>query len=138
MVVGICLLANSCAKPTGPFLTVGDVRVNVEIAETPTARQQGLSNRASLDQNSGMLFIFDEQSVQTFWMKNTLISLDFIWIRDGKVVDITEYVPTEPGVSDDLLKRYSPKEAVDWVLEVNAGWVDRNEVEIGDLVVLTR
>jgi uncharacterized membrane protein (UPF0127 family) len=62
-------------------LTIGKNTISVEIADTPTERQTGLMNRKSMDKNSGMLFIFEQDGVYPFWMKNTLIPLDMIWIN---------------------------------------------------------
>src|SRR3989344_2502586 len=62
---------------------------NVELAKTDVEKAQGLMFREHLDRNSGMLFIYDEEGSYSFWMKNTLIPLDIIWINSqNKVVDI--------------------------------------------------
>lgn len=67
------------------------VRVSVEVARTPEQRRTGLMHRTGLDKGSGMIFIFPEPAIQSFWMKNTLISLDMIFIgEDMKVVGVVE------------------------------------------------
>src|SRR3989344_5640548 len=61
----------------------------VEIAQTQEEKVQGLMHRVSLDNNKGMLFIYDSPTIAKFWMKNTLISLDIIWInKNNKIVHI--------------------------------------------------
>ena len=68
---------------------VDKIKIKVEIADTPEKRAEGLMFRDHLNENSGMFFVFDEESSHSFWMKNTLIPLDIIWINaDKKVVYI--------------------------------------------------
>ena len=113
--------------PVAPTVTINNVVVSVEIADTPTKRTQGLSGRQSLPQNSGMLFIFDIPYIPSFWMYNMNFALDFLWIRDNTIVDITENVPPPvAGTPDNELPLYSPNAPVDMALELNAGWVARN------------
>lgn len=111
---------------------IGKTSINVEVADTPDKRDQGLSNRKSLNQDSGMLFVFDQKDRHPFWMKQMHFDLDFIWIADDKVVDITENVPkpTDPN----NLPQYVPKELVNYVLEVNSGFVRNHQIKLGDKV----
>jgi uncharacterized protein len=121
--------------PHGSFL-VGDKNFEVEIASTIISRVRGLSNRDRLKDNQGMLFIFPQPAMQTFWMKDMRFSIDMVWIRDGKVVDVTRGAPQPPaGVADWNLPRFSPSSPVDMVLEVSAGQAE--EIKIGDLAYLT-
>jgi hypothetical protein len=101
--------------------------VDVELARTEPERRKGLMDRASLPENAGMLFIFDETSVQSFWMKNTLIPLDMVFIdEDGRIVGIVE--SAEPRT---LTERTVGK-ASRYVLEVNGGWARSHGVRAGD------
>lgn len=135
--VGIAAACNRAAQPQkSRSLKVGNKTLNVEIADNMLSRAKGLGGRASLDDGTGMLFIFSSPDKYAFWMKDTLIPLDFIWISEGKVVEITPDVPTEPGVSMYNLKRYAPSENVTQVLEVNAGWSAKNGIKVGDNVIL--
>lgn len=110
-------------------------RIDLEIADTREKRNQGLSGRQSLGQNSGMIFMMESEGKPTFWMKNMLISLDFIWILDNRVVDILRDVPPpEEGQQDDTLPRYSPVTTVNRVLEVNSGFVVEKGIKIGDII----
>lgn len=91
---------------------------DVEIADTDVLRQQWLMYRETLPSQSGMLFVFDKEQKYPFWMKNTLIPLDIIWIdRDNRIVDIQTATPckTEPCPT------YDPKADSLYVLEINAG-----------------
>lgn len=105
------------------------VTLTVEVADSAVERAQGLMNRESLDDNRGMLFIFDNEDIHSFWMKNTPLSLDIIWISAGKeIVSIEEN--TTPYSEDSIV----PGEKALYVLEVNAGFVSKNGVNVGDRV----
>ncbi len=103
--------------------------VAVEIARTDAERRRGLMGRERLAPDAGMLFVFDETSEHGFWMKNTLIPLDMIFIgEDGRVVGIVERA--EPR-SLELRTVGAPSR---YVLEVNGGWASAHGVRTGDLV----
>lgn len=116
-------------------ILVGSTRVEVEIADSPHAMKLGLGGRDSLPANRGMLFVYSQKTPAVFWMKGMRFPLDIIWIADGKVVQIDEKVPAEPGVAEENLKTYVSGEPVDMVLEVNAGFSDENNIKIGDSVI---
>ncbi len=78
------------------FTGVGPVKINVEFARTPEELQKGLMNRPSLPKNFGMLFIFPDETNRSFWMKNTLIPLDVIFVSStGRVNEITTLNPCQ-------------------------------------------
>lgn len=117
-------------------VSIDDKIIQVEVANTKDAREAGLSQRATLDQNSGMLFVFDDKGVSPeFWMKGMLIPLDIIWVSNGKVVHIDHnaQVPKN-GTPDSQLKVYSAPQPVDYVLEVNAGYTATNNILEGDSI----
>jgi uncharacterized membrane protein (UPF0127 family) len=98
-----------------------DVTFHCELADTDAERSMGLMYREELEPDRGMLFVFDNPQNVSFWMKNTYIPLDIIFIdEDGIVVNILEAYP-EPGVPDGNLTRYNSASPVKWVLEVNQG-----------------
>ena len=111
------------------YLQIGNAQVAVEVRDTEEGRNQGLSGREKLAEDEGMLFVFDQPGIYSFWMKEMKFSLDFIWIRDNVVAEVTENV----GVDRTDIR---PKEAVDKVLEVNSGWVKENNVRVGDKIKL--
>jgi uncharacterized membrane protein (UPF0127 family) len=103
--------------------------VDVELARTDRERAKGLMDRTSLPEDGGMLFLFDETSVHSFWMKNTLIPLDMIFIdEDGRIAGIVERA--EPRT---LTERTVGKPSR-YVLEVNGGWSRARGVRAGDRV----
>ncbi len=126
------------SAPVQKTILISNKKISVEVADTNEVRAKGLSGRESLGESSGMLFVFDEKDVTpVFWMKGMLIPLDFIWIEGGKIVQIDkEVVKPAADTPDDKLKTYSPVKPVDYVLEVNAGFTDKNNIKVGDSVEL--
>ncbi len=114
-------------------LTVGAATFTVEVADEPSEQAQGLSGRAALAPDAGMLFVFPEAGSYTFWMKNMRFPLDFVWIAGDRVVGVTENAPPE---GNNPALTYGPPEAVDKVLEINAGDVTKYHITSGDLVTL--
>lgn len=110
-----------------------DLYIKVEIARDPYAWAKGLMFRENLPESEGMLFIFPNEGARSFWMKNTLIPLDLIFIsKDGKVVDIKENF--EP-CKNLTCPSYSSKEPAMYVLEVKRGVVEKFKILVGDSVV---
>ena len=100
-----------------------DFCFEVEIAKTAAERKQGLMFRKTLDENKGMLFDFGKQGKYSFWMKNTLIPLDIIWLnKDREVVFIKNNV--QPCSEEKCESTMPDKEAI-YVLEINAGMADK-------------
>jgi len=110
------------------------IRVDVEVADTEALRTLGLSNRKYLGDYNGMLFVFDEKGNNPFWMKDTLINLDIMFIEEkGFIVDIKE--DNEPCTEVHCPQIVS-KELFKYVLEVNGGFCEINDVEIGQSVTI--
>ena len=106
----------------------GTLQVRVELADTPTERATGLMFRENLPEGEGMLFVFPEETLGSFWMKDTQISLDIIFIKDGRIVDI---IANTTPFSEELL---TPVTTYLFTLEVPGGYASRNGVQIGDVV----
>jgi YVTN family beta-propeller protein len=105
--------------------------VFVEVADDPDETMRGLMFRKHLAWNAGMLFAFPNEEPRTFWMKNTLIPLDMIFVDSNlKIVNIKENVP--PCGQVDECPLYPSQEPAQYVLEVNAGFVQENGITIGD------
>lgn len=108
------------------------ISIKVEVADNEEERAQGLMFRESLDENSGMLFIFKTAEQYAFWMKNTLIPLDAIFINEKfEIVDIKYAIPCE----QDPCKRYIPQEKSLYVLEVNGNFTVKKDISIGNKVL---
>lgn len=107
-------------------ITVDGHALNVEFARTPEEQQRGLMYRRELADDSGMLFLFTSAGQKTFWNKNTHISLDIIWLHNDTVIGMSQL----PAISEGLVTVSSPTDT-NRVLEVNRGWSDRHNVQIG-------
>ncbi|MBL9021229.1 MAG: DUF192 domain-containing protein [Myxococcales bacterium] len=135
--------APSCPDDPGPqpqlalgvvrFPDIAGVEVAVELAKKNADRMRGLMYRKELGDNAGMLFVFEEERALQFWMKNTCIPLDMIFISDkGVVVGVEENTPM---LSTDT---FGPSCPARFVLEVNAGWARKHGVRPGTRVDLPR
>ena len=114
-------------------LKIGEEEFQIEVAKDNASRSRGLSGREYLASGQGMLFIFDTAGNHSFWMKGMKFPLDIVWIRDNRVIGFTENIPT----SNKLLPpAYYPPEPADRVLELNAGSVQKYNLQVGDLVEL--
>ena len=107
----------------------GPLQISVEIAKSDAERAKGLMGRESLPANNGMWFVFPQEVQDPFWMKDTSISLDIIFVgKDFKVVDML--ARTTPQ-STELLFSKAPYQ---YVLEVNAGFAEARGIQAGDVV----
>ena len=105
--------------------------VAVELATNDDERSLGLMNRKELPADDGMLFIFDQDRDQTFWMHNTLIPLDMVFIAaDGTIVGIVRSAKPQTDTPRSV------KKPSRYVLEVNGGWTQAKGVHTGDKVTL--
>ena len=104
----------------------------LEIAATPEDLARGLMERESLDADAGMLFVFSSEFTLSFWMKNTLIPLDILYLdMAGVIVDIQTMHP-QPGVPDTELTRYPSAAPAQYAVEINAGLAAEHGFEVGD------
>jgi uncharacterized protein len=103
--------------------------LDIEIAATEYTREKGLMARTTMEENQGMLFIFDYPQVQTFWMKDTILPLDMLFVDENKKIVHIAYdaVPfSEAQISSEKPAQY--------VLEVNAGYCKKHNIEVGDKI----
>jgi len=115
-------------------ITVGDASLLVEVVATDETRAQGLSGRDPLTEQQGMLFDFTNTTIRqpSFWMKDMKFNIDIIWIADNKIIGITPNVPAP--TSNESLPSYPPPGDITHVLEVIAGWSQRNQIKVGDTI----
>jgi uncharacterized protein len=114
-----------------PITLPGGVIIHAELANTPQKRAEGLMYREQLADDRGMLFTFPQAQAWVFWMKNTKISLDLIWINEKKqVVHIEQNVPICTR-TDDSCPQYRPNEGALYVLELAAGRAEKLKLQRG-------
>ncbi len=123
-------LALAGCRDRGPVAVIrgpgAAVEVSLEVAATPAERERGLMYRRSLAEGRGMLFVFDADGNQSFWMKNTLIPLDLLFIaRDGTVVGI--HANATPLSTANIAVGKPSR----YVLEVPGGWAARHGIAAG-------
>jgi uncharacterized membrane protein (UPF0127 family) len=110
---------------------IGGAEIKAELADSPLERMKGLSQRPSLPDNAGMLFVFEQSDFHGIWMKDMLFPTDIIWIDENmQVVDMK--ANTEPESYPEVFK---PSVKAKYVLEVHAGYTKENSIAIGDAVL---
>ena len=147
----ISMLVAGCIPPAGtggqeiPFTKEGELsflrsatgeqiaRIDIEIADTPQQQAQGLMYRSYLPATAGMLFVFDSCRLQVFWMKNTFIPLDIIFIDDAK-----EIVHIERNAIPQSEALISSQKPMMYAVEVNAGYCDAHGIGEGDRMDFVR
>ena len=104
----------------------------LEIANTPAEREKGLMDRQSMDADKGMIFIFPVSGIYPFWMKNTYIPLDIIWLNENKeVVYIYENAKPCSNVVEAVCNSKIPPKLAKYVIELNAGEVKDLGLQVG-------
>jgi len=103
---------------------IGGKQFSLEVAQTQAEREKGLMNRTSLPANKGMVFLFDGKAIQSFWMKNTLIPLQILFIDGCKIVDEQEMkVEKDPS---NPVSFYVSKSPADKAIELNSNILPEN------------
>ena len=147
LLVTVLLVAAACGaapKPAretptanpGPTVALPSGAVyKVEVARTPEEQAQGLMFRESLPEKTGMMFLFPERGVHRFWMKNTMIPLDMIWMDpDGKVLFVSA---DTPPCKADPCPSYGPETSIASVLEIAAGKAAKEKITVGSVIRFT-
>lgn len=120
--VSLFLRVKPCADFTESTLQTPTQTLSLAVMETPEEQARGLGGCTRIPKDSGMYFPMQPARSTVFWMKDMLMPIDIIWIKEGKVVGIEGHVQNEPlDTPDDQLKTYSSPGEVDTVLEVAAG-----------------
>lgn len=110
-------------------VTIGEHTVRVELAQTTLERSRGLMFRKEMADNRGMLFVFDDDEIRSFWMKNTFIPLTIAYIdRDKRIINMLDMIP----INEE--KTYRSAGPARYALEVNQGWFAARGVRPGDHV----
>lgn len=103
----------------------------VEIAETQAEKAKGLMFRESLKEDKGMLFVYNEEGNYSFWMKNTSITLDIIWINSEKEV---VYIKREAQPCNEECEILTSSENAQFVLEIKGGTTEKSNISIGNKI----
>ncbi|MBW2424889.1 MAG: DUF192 domain-containing protein [Deltaproteobacteria bacterium] len=130
-----CAQSDTESPATEGWVEIRGHRVSVEIADSPDEQSLGLGERDSLAWDHGMLFVYDRPAFYAFWMKGMRFSIDILWMREGRIVEIAPSVPFEPGGNGPTLR---PRTLADSVLEVPAGYAAARGWRVGDRVRFER
>ena len=132
----ICGPAEAKDPETAPKfkkILVGKTPLRVEVVETLEKQERGLMFRQSLPENEGMLFVYREPQELAFWMRNTFIPLDIVFVgADGIILNIHQARPLDESVL------YRSAGAAKYVIETNQGWFSRHGIRPGDRVTFGR
>ncbi|PSG98939.1 MAG: hypothetical protein BRC29_02305 [Nanohaloarchaea archaeon SW_7_43_1] len=139
LIVGGALLSYGLFQQPSTATFVDDsgeelATISYETAVSDTEKREGLMLREELDENHGMIFVYDKSEKRSFWMKNTLIPLDIVFLDSEKRIINIEKAYPEPDAADSELRRYQSDAPAQYVIEVNQNYTDRNNIESGDTV----
>jgi uncharacterized membrane protein (UPF0127 family) len=121
------------AAPKFKKILVGKTPLRVEVVETLEKQERGLMFRQSLPENEGMLFVYREPQELAFWMRNTFIPLDIVFVgADGIILNIHQARPLDESVL------YRSAGSAKYVIETNQGWFSRHGIRPGDRITFSR
>jgi uncharacterized protein len=108
----------------------------IEIAKSEAQHEYGLMNRTKLGKDEGMLFIFDDESIRSFWMKNTLINLSIGYFdKSKKLIDIQEMTAVTSILQTEI-PNYPSRGPAQYALEMPEGWFNKNKMTTGTLLII--
>ncbi|MCB9802520.1 DUF192 domain-containing protein [Candidatus Nomurabacteria bacterium] len=137
--LALFLFFSACGIESSPLprtkIHLAGSTFQVELARDRTEQTKGLSGRASLAVDEGMLFVYADKQPLRFWMKEMLFPIDLLWIDGKTIVGFEENLPNPvPNTKDEDLTSFNSPQAVDKVLELPAGTVQRLKIQIGDQI----
>ncbi len=130
---GVCAVCLVCASRRDEKfeVRVDAAKLTVELAADPDSRARGLMHRTDLEQDAGMLFVFEYSAEWGFWMKNTFIPLSIAFIREDRtILNIEDMYPHDTSL-------VMPKGPVRYALEVNKGWFAAHSIRAGARVMFS-
>lgn len=117
---------------TKATIKIGNEELYVLVADTPSHRFKGWSDKKDMGKYHGMLFVFPSSDRYGIVMRDMHFPLDIIWLYNNKIVDIAPKVAPQMGVPEESLIVYQPRTEATLVLEVPAGFMERTGIKIGD------
>lgn len=125
--------STSTKPPSFKKIIVGKTPLRVEVADTLEKQERGLMFRQSMPENEGMLFVYKEPQEMSFWMRNTFLPLDIVFVgADGIILNIHQARPLDESVL------YPSAGSAKYVIETNQGWFSRHGIRPGDRVTFGR
>lgn len=133
LLLSLNIYANEPTKNSSVF--INNKKITLEVADTPETRETGLMFRDNMDENHGMIFLFDKPEVTNFWMKNVKIPLDILFIYKNKIVKLYTMLS---GCTNEPCEIYPSEHIVDSVIEVNSGFCYKNKIKAGQKIELDK
>ncbi len=121
-------------EQTTAVVRINETEFTVEVADSSAELEQGLSGREYLEDGHGMLFVFLIKSYPPIWMKDMKIPIDVIWIDDYRIVGFEENLQPQPEKPVEELRIYRSEHAVNRVLELPAGSVQKYNIQVGQTI----
>ena len=131
----IFLLRGKHTEEYRELIIIGEATFEAQLATTDSERAEGLMNVESMPEDEGMLFVYEEESYRSFWMKNTLIPLDMIFIDD--TYHIVEIIHNAKPCKKDPCQLYRSTKRTKYVFEINGSLSKKYKFEMGDIVEFT-
>ena len=128
LIVGYFLISNAKAE-----IMINDSVFNVDLALFSDKKTKGLGGIDSIEENNGMLFVYFNNDIRYFWMKDMDFPIDILWIKGNKIINISENVPV---YTDEQITRINSVYPVDRVLELKAGTILKHNIKINDKVII--
>ena len=138
--------ADAQKKVPKEVVVIGEETFKLEVAANTKTRAKGLMGREKIDEHGGMIFIYKRAQMQSFWMKNCLIDIDLLYLDGrGRIVSMHE-MKKEPARGENesvidyerRLKRYPSRRPAQFIIELQAGSIDRLKPEVGETIELDR
>ena len=136
LILLLTLVATTACTHAAVTVTLREQTFNVEIADDNSERARGLMYRDQMAADAGMLFLFDRQEPQAFWMKNTRIPLDILYFDNGWIL-VGWSLNTPPCSLGDRCPSYPSQAPARYVLELNAGTAERIGAQFGDKLTVS-
>jgi uncharacterized membrane protein (UPF0127 family) len=114
-------------------IKIGKVKYSLYVSDTESKRMQGLSDVAKMPKKQGMLFVFEKADTYGFWMKDMKFPLDMIFLRENQIVDLKQNI-----LESSFPQIFYPISAVDAVIELNTGEIQKSGVHIGDVLKVSK
>lgn len=119
-------------------LKIKNKTYTLEIAKTTAQKSKGLSKRQDMCSSCGMIFVYTFEQILPFWMKDTYLSLDLIWLdQEGRIVHLEKTIPPESKNDQGDYRLYTPPIQAQYVIELLAGQIDHLHLKTGDLIDLS-
>lgn len=130
-------VSTSAKEPTTQLVVINHLKFHMELALSPAQRTQGLSDRTSIDEHGGMLFVFPKPESVRFVMRRCLVPIDIIFAREDGTITAMYEMQVEPyDIDEDELKLYPSHEPILFALEFKAGTLARLGLKLGDKLSL--